>query len=226
MKKSNIYLLSILCSVSLFIILGALVSVARGKKSSEENAFHTSVPAYKHIVLDNANYNVNVKTADKYELKLRLRRDEKKFDIPYTVKGDTLFLSKISSDLGKKINNIELSLPIDHLDVKAKKSKINFNNYLGKSLKIQLDRAESNIYNGNETGFLTIDIQCINKSKFYSRLKCERLQLEIKNSDFQNWGAVDYIEGAVTDKSLVMINKPGQTKVEKDKKSKVQYFYH
>ncbi|AZQ64008.1 hypothetical protein EI427_17780 [Flammeovirga pectinis] len=226
MKKSNIYLLSILCSVTLFIILGALVSVARGKKSSYDNSSNSSVPAYSHIVLKNTNYDVEVKTGDKYEMKIRFNREEEKFEIPFNVRQDTLFLSKLPSDLVDKIKAIELNIPIDNLDIKAQKSRIDLNSYLGKSLKIELDQAESNIYKSSENGFSFINIQCINKSKFYSRSKCDRLQLDVRDSDFENWGAVGNITGSVKDKSSVMINEPGETKLEKDKESKVQYFYN
>ncbi|MBB6461745.1 hypothetical protein [Flammeovirga kamogawensis] len=226
MKKSNIYLLSILCSVTLFIISGALVSIARGKKSTNENTSLSSVPAYSHIVLENTNYIIIVKTAEKFEMKLSLKSNTENFTIPFDIKGDTLYLTNIPSNQKDKIKFVELTIPIDDLAIEAHNSRVDLDNYLGKSLQIELDQAELNIFNARKKGFSSIDIQCINGSRFYSISQCENLQLDVRASEFENWKEVKIIKGSVKDKSSVMINRPGETNLEKDKDSKVQYFYN
>ncbi|AZQ64153.1 hypothetical protein EI427_18555 [Flammeovirga pectinis] len=205
--------------------MGALVSVARGKKSVEENAFYSSTPAYSHIILDNTNYKIGVKTADKYEFKLALNKDEAKFDVPFEIKGDTLILSKIPDDIEKKIKYVQLNLPEKNLEVQMLSSNLNIDSYSGNTLKLDLDESDLNILPEAIKKISKVEVNSRNKSTLRCYSNVAELQLNINDSEFKALGSVDNVSGEIADKSYVYITNPGNTNLQKDADSKINYSY-
>ncbi|WP_281616158.1 hypothetical protein [Flammeovirga sp. SubArs3] len=225
MKKSNILLISIFSSITLFIISGAIFSVAKGKPEPNKNNLTMSTPPYSHVQLMEANYDVNVKSGDKFELVVWLNKGEEKLALPFETQGDTLILSTIPEALTSKIRYVEMKFPSQDMDFALKTSSVTFNEYLGKSLKLQLDDSEANIYSENMEHISKVDVVCKNQSSFYSLSGIDHLKLEISNSDFTNYGSVKVLEGLAKDSAEVIISSPGVTDFKKDASSIVRYDY-
>ncbi|WP_044206047.1 hypothetical protein [Flammeovirga sp. OC4] len=226
MKKSNIYLISLLSSVTLFIITGALVSVARGKPEKNENSFTQKVPAYSYISLQHTNYDVSIATADSYEFKVYLEKEVEQVEIPYTIKGDTLVLSELPKEMAKGMESLQLNLPLEEVNVIAKSSEIGFNKFKGSSLKLELDGSEGYMRNRVAKGLSNLEISGTNNSNFNFHLACDTLRLNLDNSNFNNWGDTQFIEGKLTNNAFVTQNNPGETNLSKDATSQIHYYYN
>ncbi|KXX67959.1 hypothetical protein [Flammeovirga sp. SJP92] len=226
MKKSNIYLISLLSSVTLFIITGAVVSVARGKPEKNENSFTQKVPAYSYISLQNTNYYVSIATADSYEFKVYLEKDVEQIEIPYTIKGDTLVLSELPKERAEGMESLQLSLPLETLNIIAKSSNIGFNEFKGSSLKLELDGSEGYMRNREGKGLSNLEISGTNNSNFDSHLACDSIRLNLDKSNFNNWGDTQFIEGKLINKASVTQNNPGETNLSKDATSQIHYYYN
>ncbi|OHX67304.1 hypothetical protein [Flammeovirga pacifica] len=225
MKKSNILLISILSSVTLFIISGAIVSVAKGKPEVNNNSFSISTPTFNHVLMNKTNYSVNAKTGEKYELVVWLEKGEEKINLPFITKGDTLILSPISEELSSKIRFVEMTIPAEEMEFELKDAQIDFNNYSNKELKIKLDQSSVNMYSYNDNYISKLDISIKNKSDFYSNTSLDHLNLSITNSSFTNQASIKEVIGEASDSSKVYIESPGLTNLKKDASSKVRFEY-
>ncbi|NME72814.1 hypothetical protein [Flammeovirga aprica] len=224
MKKSNIYLIALLSSVTLFIITGAIVSVARGKKVNVENSSVQKMSAYSSLSIQNTNYYVSISSSDDFEFKVYFKEDVQPVEFPYELKGDTLILAEIPAELKDKIKRLQVKLPLEELNIEATSSKFGFDHFNGSTLKLDLDNTEASIY--SETALSKLEIKGINHSNFHSRVKCDSLKLDIEKSEFNNWSSTKVVEGKISNKAFVTINNPGDANLSKDSSSKINYYYN
>ncbi|MBB3700608.1 hypothetical protein KMW28_00155 [Flammeovirga yaeyamensis] len=226
MKKSNIFLISLFSSVTLFIISGAIVSVARGKPEPNNNNFTISGPSYGYVLMSKTNYKLNAKAGEKFEFVVGLEKGEEKINLPFITQGDTLVLSPLPEELVSKVRYVEMKFPSKTMNFELKKAHIDIYNSSASSFNIKLDQSKMNIFSKEDHSLEYLNISVKNNSDFYSNTPLNHLKIEINNSSFKSYGSVKEVIGTANDTAKVYISQPGITDFKKDASSRVRFNYN
>ncbi|ANQ50546.1 hypothetical protein MY04_3181 [Flammeovirga sp. MY04] len=226
MKKSNIFLISLFSSFTLFIISGAIVSVARGKPEPNNNNFTISGPSYGYVLMSKTNYKLNVKAGEKFEFVVGMEKGEEKINLPFTTQGDTLILSPLPKEIASKVRYVEMKFPSKTMDFDLKEAHLDIHNSSIASLNIKLDQSSMNIFSTEDYSLENLNISVKNNSKFYTNTPLDHLKLDINNSSFKSYGSVKEVIGTASDTAKVYIGQPGVTDFKKDASSRVRFNYN
>ncbi|PWJ41962.1 head GIN domain-containing protein [Sediminitomix flava] len=225
MKKSNILLITLFSSFPLLFL--SVIFQAWASFDEEITMYEThqtTIPSFSHIHLDEVG-KLKFETAENYGLEIKLGRGiTDTVEVPYEVKNDTLFISKLSEEEKNKVMWITVSLPNENLSISADASIFEIGQFKGDAIAVNLNHSHFNQFSRhNEISNLSIEAKDRSTVDIYA--KYQQADFKLNNSKMSVEGPVNEVNLELENKASVnLYGKAGKTQILKDATSELRVY--
>ncbi len=233
MKTSNIIFSSIVGSLTLLIVTGALEFRFLGHKNEGHLKFsidkieaakqNFDLPEFQYLVINDMPVWTNIIFGGKNEMELILQDKSEASILNYHLKGDTLFIEGVNKE-GPNVLSVNLFLPQGQLKgINSNQSKVNINQYNNDSLTLVLIHATIDIHQPCVFGNLSIFGTDQSTVNVYSA-QVDTLQLDLNNSTVRMQTIINKLQGQMSNHSELDLKDVSTLDFQKDNSSRLNYW--
>jgi len=221
MKASNIILFSMIGSITLLIITGAM-QIRFGdhadKAGSEESNLQSQtieLSDFSYVVVNNFDLTLTLAPGSKSEFEIGYEEGFEKPVFHYNMKGDTLVIDSLEWSDKHAMYHFKLVMPETVASIKARNAFLSIQDCDNDRLQLNLQNARVNLDENNR--FHSLDISGNNRSSVNSYLHTlDSLTLDLDNSQMNVNGIVGKLKGSMQNHSELSIKEVNEFAFKKD----------
>lgn len=233
MKTSNIIFSSIIGSITLIILSGAIEWRFFGDKNpnrfeiSPDNieAFKQNIdlPEFQYLVINDMPLSTNIILGGKNEIELILKNKSEASVLDYHIKGDTLFIEGVNEN-GSVLLSVNLFMTHGQLNgINSNQSGVNINQYNNDSLTLVLNHTTIDIHQPCVIGSLSIFGTDQSTVNVYSA-QVDTLKLDLNNSTVRMQTIINKLQGQMSNHSELDLRDVSDLDFKKDNSSRLNYW--
>ncbi|MEX2232486.1 MAG: hypothetical protein WD824_10015 [Cyclobacteriaceae bacterium] len=226
MKTSNIILLTMIGSITIVIISGALQLRFTGLKKSEYAEASTihDLKEFRYLVIRQS-LNLAIATSETTNLVIRHAKDQNRPVVRYREAGDTLFIDEIKFGQGSRTLSVTLKTPLKNLKwITARDAAFSLQDFPSDFLHIDLNNSRLYISGENQVKMGTLEIKAVNQSHVDgNNVQVDTLEVDLDHSELRMPDNIYKLKGSI--KNHATIHAPQVTEIEFRKDSLSRPFY-
>jgi hypothetical protein len=226
MKTSKIIFITMLSTIALLILAGAVDLRITGRKAlTLQNGLKVikkTLPSFKVLCINDSR-RFELIQSDSSIISVFFMKDSVAPDLKYTLIGDTLKFSDQRSEKSILFIKIHVIVPLKRII--AKNSTVNLTHFNQANLSLDLDHSRLEIYQikDQKKTFQLLNIAAKNKSNIHvNNLGIDTLKIDLQKSDARIMSNLNTIYGNLTDGSRIWLRQANQISLQKDASSKIQ----
>lgn len=228
MKTSKIIFISLLGTISVFILAGAIDVRLNGHPHhfTENKTSRITLPVFSNICIENSR-NLNVIHSDSTYLELIWQKSAEETDVDRTLSGDTLRLNGISKSVeGLLQANLYVSGPVNSVILRNSHIVMNQINSSALSIRMNGSKAWLNDKPNGELSYHRLDIRATGGSYVNTGdFKADSVNLTLQNSMADLHIMAGSLNGVLSEGSTITTRQADDIKLKKDSTSKVLVRY-
>ncbi|HYW95421.1 MAG TPA: hypothetical protein VE870_07540 [Bacteroidales bacterium] len=228
MKTSKIIFISLLGTISAFIVAGAIDVRLNGQSSRiiENKNSHITLPLFSNIIIENSG-NLNVIQSDSAYLEVNWQKDAEERDIDHILSGDTLIIIGISKSVeGLLYANLYVSGPINSIILRNSQIVINRINSSVLSIRMNGSKAWLNDKPNGELLYNRLDIRATGESYINTGdFSADSVNVTLQNSMANLNIIAGRLNGVLSEGSTMTSRQADDIQLKKDSTSKILMRY-
>lgn len=226
MKTSNIILSTLIGTITLVIISGALQLRLTGEKKLDyvDKVYsETSLSDFKYIIIKEST-NLNIISSNESKLQVYFPPGEKKPQVLFHQQGDTLFIDHIRMGANDRSLFVNVKTPVENvLWIQAKNAAFSVSDFPAKALTIDLNNSRLSIHANSTLKMGTLNINAMENSQIDSHdVSIDTLTIHLDQSQARLPVSIHKLRGTMSHSSSLFANDVSDIEFKKDSSSHLQ----
>jgi hypothetical protein len=223
MKTSNIILSTLIGSITLLIVTGAMqlrITGALKSPGAEQVYADTDLAPFKYLVIRKA-LNLSISPSDKAKITIYNAAGQGNPNVRYHQEGDTLFIDEIAFNTGDRTLFVVVTTPPQNVvSIRGKNSTFALKDFPAEMLRVELDESKLSVGGQNGLRVGTLKISGINNSEVYiSEVRLDTLDLSLDHSEGNISGAITKLKGSMINHASLTARDVNDIEFKKDSTS-------
>ncbi len=226
MKTSNMILITLIGTITLVIISGALQLRLTGERKLDyvDKVYsETSLSEFKYIIIKES-VNLNIISSNESKLQVYFPPGEKKPQILFHQQGDSLFIDHIKMGADDRSLFVTVETPVGNvLGIKAQNAAFSVSDFPAKALTIDLKNSRLSIHANSALKMGTLNINAVENSQIDSRnVHIDTLTIHLNQSQARLPVLIHKLRGTMSHNSSLFANDVSDMEFKKDSSSHFQ----